>query len=280
MKKLDFDIPKGKHNIKARLSYSEGDFSQLQQLIIMATGLHSHMDKESQVKMSDNYRQAGFATLQFNFTAHGQGENKSGGTMKEVTLSSSIQDLKTVWDYSKTQLPKNIDVYNAVIAANSYGALISLLALEKNLITPESMVLVAPFSFDKFKPWILPLRIIAKMMPDKISQILKLPVSSEMVKDFLKHHTKGMRRKNLLGSTAVHFFVGAEDKIASVETVKKWSYQFNKDMPSQVPFVDNLQAHCMVYPGVPHFEIPDHIQQDISDRSIKFIRNTHKLRSY
>lgn len=274
---LKLKIPDEERHVVARLNYAENNVYKLQQLIIIATGLYSHMDKESQIKIADSYQQAGFATLQFNFMGHGENQNKSEGEIKDLTLSSSIKDIKTVWDYS-THL-QNIDTNCIAINANSYGALISLLALEKRLITPETMVLVAPYSFDKFKPWILPLSLLAKLMPDKIAQILKLPVSSPMVCDFLKHHKHSMRKKDLLGSTAVHFFVGADDKISSPRDVKKWCKTFNANTSPDIPFVDNVQAHCSIYDNVPHFEIPQPVQEDIATKSINFIRETRTIRA-
>lgn len=274
---LTLQVPKSKRRLKARLSRSISDSSILQKLVIIATGLHSHMDKESQIKTSNTYQKAGFDTLQFNFTGHGEGKNKSDGTLEDITLSSSIEDFKTIWDYAQTKLPT--DTNHIAIHANSYGALICLLALEKNLISPENMILIAPFSMEKFKQLRLPLNILAKLMPEKITQILKLPISSKMLIDFLDHHTHGMERKNLLGSTAVHFFVGSDDKVSSPKAIQKWCKQFNTHQPKNVPFVDTIQAHYKEYPGVKHFNIPDEIHQDIMMRSIDFINRTRKLRS-
>ena len=275
----DFTIQvfQSKRHLKARLSQSHFDPSTLQKLVIIATGLHSHMDKESQIKTSNTYQNAGFDTLQFNFTGHGQGQNKSDGTLNDITLSSSIQDLKTIWDYAQTKLP--VSPNQISIHANSYGALISLLALEKNLISPESMVLIAPFSMDKFKQLRIPLSILTKFMPEKITKILKLPISSEMLIDFLKKHTRGMEKKDLLSNTAIHFFVGSQDKVSSPKTIQKWCQQFNTHQPKNVPFVDSIQAHYKEYPDVKHFNIPDEIHQDIMMRSIDFINLTRRLRS-
>lgn len=275
---LKIPVPKSRRYVRARLRHSNNPFPKLEQLVIIATGLHSHMDKESQLKLSDTYRRSGFATLQFNFAGHGVDQNKSDGTIKDVTLSSSIQDLKAIWDYSQAHLPLSIDTEHTVISANSYGALISLLALEKNIISPETMVLTAPFSLDKFKKWHIPLSILAKVMPHKIHQILKLPIASEMIVDFLKNHKNAMRKKDLLGSTAVHFFVGSDDNISSVESIKNWSTQFNANSPKETPFVHDLQAHYKIYPNVKHFEIPDLVAQDICDRSVRFIKQVRQLR--
>ena len=274
---LKLKIPNEQRHISIRLSQPNGAIRQLRQLIIIATGLHSHMDKESQLETAETYQQAGFTTLQFNFMGHGEGQNKSEGEIKDLTLSSSIKDMKTVWDYS-THIP-NIDPENTAINANSYGALISLLALEKGLIEPESMTLVAPFSLDKFKRWVLPLRLLLKLMPNKISKVLNLPVSSTMLVDFLKNHTHGMTKKDLLGSTAVHFFVGAEDTISSKSDIKRWCETFNSHTPSHTPFIDGIQSHCTVYEGVPHFKIPPSVHNDIMVKSINFIRKTRDIRS-
>ena len=276
-KDFTLKIPDENRHIRLRFNPAKNSEHQLQQLIIIATGLYSHMDKKSQSRLAKSYQQAGFSTLQFNFMGHGEGENKSDGKIENITLSSSIKDIKTVWDYSKG-LP-NIDTEHSVISANSYGGLISLLALEKNLISPESMVLVAPFSLDKFKPWVLPLRLISKLMPDKVSQILKLPVPNNLLSDFLKHHTNGMTKKDMLGSTAVHFFIGSRDNVSSPKDIKKWCRIFNSQTPSRTPFVDNTQAHCTVYKDVPHFKIPESVQKDITDRSIDFIKKTREIRS-
>ena len=173
----------------------------------------------------------------------------------------------------------NVDANNISISANSYGALISLLALERRLIAPESMILIAPYSFDKLKPWILPLSLMVKLMPQTVIKALKLPVSSAMLQDFFLHHKKGMTKKDLLGSTAVHFFVGSDDAVSPAKSVVKWSETFNKHAPKDTPFIDDLQAHHITYPGVKHFEIPTLIQRDILSRSIDFIEKTHTIRS-
>ena len=60
--------------------------------------------------------------------------------MEQVTVSSGIKDLKTVWDYAKT-LSGKVNTKDIVISASSYGAIVSLIALENKLISPESMVL-------------------------------------------------------------------------------------------------------------------------------------------
>ena len=204
-KNFALKIPNENRSIRLRLGSVDSPSHKLRQLIIIATGLLSHMDKESQKRLAASYQEKGFSTLQFNFMGHGEGQNKSDGNIDDLTISSSIKDIKTVWNYTKS-LP-NINPLHTTISANSYGGLISLLALEKKLITPESMVLVAPFSFDKFKRWVLPLTLISKLMPGKISKILKLPISDPMLTDFLKHHTRGISKKTLLGNTAVHFFI-------------------------------------------------------------------------
>jgi len=274
---LTIQVPKSKRRLKARLSGSTFNESVLQKLVIIATGLHSHMDKESQIKTANMYQQAGFNTLQFNFTAHGKDQNKSDGTQDDVTLSSSIEDLQTIWDYTQEKL--STDPRHIAIHANSYGALVSLLALEKKLISPESMLLVAPFSMEKFKQVRLPLKILAKFMPERITETLKLPISSKMLLDFLDNHAHGMEKRNLLGSTAVHFFVGSDDEVSSPEDIQNWCQKFNTQSPSNIPFIDNIQAHYKEYSEVKHFTIPDKTHQDIITRSINFINKTHKIRS-
>ena len=71
-KDLTIEIPQEKRHIKARLGHSDNPYSSPEQLIIIAAGLHSHMDKESQKKVAQSYQQAGFATLQFKFAGHGK----------------------------------------------------------------------------------------------------------------------------------------------------------------------------------------------------------------
>jgi len=269
-------VPGEERGIKARL-HLQDDQAKLKQLLIIATGLYSHMDKDSQINAAKSYQKAGFSTLQFNFMGHGEQQNKSDGDVKDMTISSSIKDMTTVWKYVQSTL--NIEANHISISANSYGALISLLALEKRLITPESMVLVAPYSCDKLKSWALPLGLMVKLMPQTVIKALHLPVSPVMLKDFFRYHTKGMTKKDLLGSTAVHFFVGSADTIAPAKNVVKWSKTFNNQPLQNTPFVDDVQAHHIIYPGVKHFEIPPQTQRDILSRSIDFIEKTHQLRS-
>ena len=276
---FNLKVPNESRHIRLRLSVPNIASHQLRQLIIIATGLHSHMDKKSQVTTAESYQKAGFATLQFNFMGHGEQQNKSDGKIENVTMSSSLADLKTVWDYTQ-RLPEDIDSKHISISANSYGALISLMALEEKLISPDSMVLIAPFSLDKFRPWVLPLHLITKFMPDKVEKILKLPISAAMLTDFLRKHTKGMTKKDLLGHTAVRFFVGSADRISSLTDVQKWCRVFNAHTPADYPFVDNTQANYTVYEGVPHFNIPEQVQRDITTRSINFIRKTLEINTH
>ncbi|MBO7483907.1 MAG: alpha/beta hydrolase [Alphaproteobacteria bacterium] len=278
-KNISLKVQNNHRYIRLRLCCPNNSLNDQRQLIIIATGLYSHMDKESQIKLAESYQKAGFSTLQFNFMGHGGGHNKSDGKLKDITLSSSLEDLKAVWDYSQ-ELSGKVNINNTVITANSYGALISLMALERKFISPESMILVAPYSFDKFKPWVLPIKLISKLLPEKTTNLLRLPVSSTMVKDFLKYHTHAVAKKDLLGSTAVHFFVGSDDKISSQKNIKKWCKVFNKQTPSNIPFIDNKQAHYTVYEGVSHFDIPQSVQQDINQKAISFITKTKKIRSH
>ena len=280
MIKKDFsiNIPNEGRVLRARLTCSQKTIAELQQLVIIATGLHSHMDKDSQRNLAETYQKAGFSTLQFNFMGHGKQQNQSDGKLEALTLSSSVDDLKAVWNYAKS-LSSLINTSNIAITANSYGALVSLLALEEKIISPESMALTAPFSLEKFKPWILPLGLIEKLLPNKVAQFLKLPISSPMLKDFLKNHTNAISKKNLLGNTAVHFFVGSKDKLSSHKDIKKWCKKFNAETPENIEFVDNIQAHYMVYEDVPHFEIPEVVWNDMKHRAIDFIKKTRLIRS-
>ena len=273
---LKIQVPGEDRHIAIRLSRAENTARRLRQLVIMATGLCSHMDKPSQVKIAESYQKAGFNTLQFNFMGHGVRENKSEGELRSLTISDSIKDLKATWDYAQ-KLP-DTDPTSLIINANSYGAYISMLTLEKKLIKPESMILVAPFSTEKYKPWVLPLRVWAKISPDQVIRQFKHPIPKPMLFDFLNHYTHGIERNDLLGNTAVHFFIGDADTVASPASVKKWCAKFNAVSP-KIPFVDNLQAHHIIYPGVPHLEFPETVQKDIMDRSIAFIRQTHNLRT-
>ena len=279
LNEFSLKVPNESRHIRLRLGLPKTPSYRLSQLIIIATGLHSHMDKKSQLALAESYQQAGFSTLQFNFMGHGEQQNKSDGKIEDITLSSSLKDLKAVWDYSR-ELSKEIDTSHTAISANSYGALISLMALEKRTISPESMVLLAPFSPDKFKRLALPLHLLLKLMPDKVSKILKLPVSTTMLSDFLNNHTRAITRKDLLGSTAVHFFVGSEDKVSSVGDIQRWCRVFNANAPSDACFTDHTQAHCTIYPGVPHFEIPEEVRNSITAASIDFIRRTRALKSH
>lgn len=278
----EFNLPiQNEHrNIRLRFARPAKKSKNLPQLIIIATGLYSQIDKASQVKLAEDFQNAGFATLQFNFMAHGDKKNKSDGNIEDVTISSGIQDLKAVWDYAKNNLSQKVNTNDIAIAANSYGALVSLIALENNIISPESMVLTAPFSLDTAKRWLLPLRILAKLAPHKVSTILKMPPTSpKMLQDFFNNHTNAMTKKDLLGDTAVYFFIGAADKVSSCSDIKKWCKKFNSNQPANVPFVDNIQAHYKIYEDVPHFKIPDNVGQDIRKRSIEFIKKTHMIKT-
>ena len=71
MNKTEFSlkIPNEKRHIKLRLVHPQRAKAQ-HQLVIIATGLHSHMDKDSQQKLAQDYQDAGLSTLQFNFMGY------------------------------------------------------------------------------------------------------------------------------------------------------------------------------------------------------------------
>ena len=278
MRETEFSlkIPNEKRHIKLRLVHPQHAKAQ-HQLVIIATGLHSHMDKESQTKLAQDYQDSGFSTLQFNFMGHGKDKNKSEGNIANVTFSSGIKDLKTVWDYALT-LSDKIDTDNIAIVANSYGAIISLMALEQNIISPESMALISPLSLDRFKRWALML----KLMPALTLKLMKIPVSpsaKSLIKDFYENHANAMSKKNLLGNTGVRFYIGSDDTIAPVLDIKRWCKIFNSQMPKDISFVDNVQADVKIYNNVEHFNIPDDIAKDMRSRSIKFIKIMNDIRN-
>lgn len=278
MSKIEFclQIPDENRHIRLRLVQPQYADAHCQ-LVIILTGFRSYMDKDSQTKLADDYQNAGFSTLQFNFMGHGKEQNKSEGNIEEITLSSGIKDLKTVWNYALT-LSNKVDTKHIAIVANSYGAIVSLCALEKNIIAPESMVLTSPLMPDKFKrlSWLL------KLVPDLMLKLLKVPVdksTKSLVKDFVKNHTKMISKKNFLGNVGVRFFVGSEDKIAPVSDIERLCNIFNSQMPKGVSFVDNVQADVKIYNKVKHFNIPDDVAKDMHQCSIEFIKKMRDIRS-
>ena len=68
---FNLPIPNEHRNIRLRFVHPAKKSKNLPQLIIIATGLYSQMDKTSQVKLAEDFQRAGFATLQFNFMALG-----------------------------------------------------------------------------------------------------------------------------------------------------------------------------------------------------------------
>ena len=279
MVKTDFSlvIPGENRNIKARLTVPKRVNKNLPQLIIIATGLASHIDRDGQKSLAKSYQKAGFATLQFNFMAHGENENKSDGKMEQVTVSSGIKDLKTVWDYAKT-LSGKVNTKDIVISASSYGAIVSLIALENKLISPESMVLLAPFTWEYVKAKGLLVKWLTIYAPSLAVKIFKISVHPALARDVAKNYFDAISKKGLLGNTAVYFFVGSSDKISSSSEIKKWCKQFNSQQPADVPFVDNVQALYKIYNNVKHFKMPDNISKDMHKRSIEFIKKTHQKR--
>jgi len=277
MNKTDFDlkIPYESRSIRVRFALPKHATTKLPQLVIIATGYSSNMDRYNQLKLAKYFQNAGFATLQFNFMGHGTEKNKSDGNMQDATLTSSIKDLKSVWNYAKRHLSDKVDTKHIAIAANSYGALVSLRALEKNIIAPESMTLISPMVLDKYKPWFWILKYFVMLMPNLASKIFKAP--KDFCLDISRHHTKVISKKNLLGNTAVYFLVGEKDKIAPYKYILKWCKMFNQYQPSNVPFVDNVQARCKIYANVPHFNIPENMLTDMHKRSIEFIKKTRIL---
>lgn len=278
MSKTEFwlQVSEEKRRIRLRLVHPQ-HVNAHHQLVIIVTGLHSHMDKDTQQKLAADYQDAGFSTLQFNFMGHGEKQNKSDGNIAEITFSSGIKDLQTVWNYALT-LADKVDTQHIAIAANSYGAIISLMALEQNIISPESMALMSPFVIDKFKPW----SCLLKLVPGLTLKMLKVPIrpaTKALIKDFYANHAKAMSKKNLLGNTGVRFFIGSKDIISPVAYVKKWCEKFNSQMPKDVSFVDDIQADVKIYENVKHFGIPDNVAKDMRSRSIKFIKQMRDIRS-
>ena len=268
------EIPKEKRKISVTLTSPPGDLSKLQ-WVIMLHGLYSKMDGQEEVART--YNNAGLGTLQPIFKGHGEGENKSDGELQNVTLSSGISDLKTTYDYATQKL--SIPERNLVIGANSYGALVALLAMNQRLISPESMILVAPFSLNRFRPWIPLLRFIKKIPGGLDFLSKKVKISPALISDYLQNHTHPFR-KDLFGSTAVHFFVGANDRhISDPNWICRFCETNNKNSPTNVPFVDGTQAHCTIYPGLGHGRMPKKESEISMKESIAFIKATHALRN-
>ena len=238
-------------------------------LMIMATGLYSYMDKESQEAVAQRYLGAGFAVLQFNFMGHGYPPYKSDGDIKDITLSSSIDDLTTVWNYSR-QLSGIVDTNHTVIQATSYGALTAMMAEEQGKIAPEAMISISPYSFYKLKPWALPLSVVGHALPNGLKRALHFNIPLKLLDDFRENHPNALKKKGFMGNTAIYFFVGEDDKISSAETVKSWTNMINND--ADIGYPGGRQAHYTIYPGVKHFYMPPEVGEDIFQESLRFLK--------
>ena len=269
MTDTDFKIyvPEDGREIASRLRFPAGVAKP--PLIIMATGLYSYMDKESQEEVAQRYLQAGFSVLQFNFMGHGYFPNKSDGDIQDITLSSSINDLTAVWNYARDRLSGDVDMERTVVHATSYGSLTALMALEQRKIAPNAMISISPYSFYKLKPWALPLSVLGHTLPDGLKRTLKLNIPVKMLDDFRKNHSNALKKKGFMGSTAISFFVGADDKISSPETVQSWTRMINYD--ADIGYLGGHQARYTIYPGVKHFVMPKEVGDNIFRESLAFI---------
>ena len=251
---LKITIPNENRVLAAQISYDP--MIQNQQLVLMATGYNSTMRKWTQMEVACRYQEANFATLQFDFMGMGD----SDGKLRDTTLSSSITDLTSVWNYATQKLGDKADVDHIAISANSYGALIALMAYERGCIFPESMVLTAPYSFNRIKPFVLPLNLIMKVIPDKVLEMLNVPFTSKMFDDFIKNHRHALEKKNLLDGTAVLFFLGKKDPLVSLKTVKKWCDESKFYTPRPETY------------NYGHGKLPKHVEIEIQTKAVNFIK--------
>ncbi len=281
MKKIDFKIkiPDKKRRIYARWTYDESKVKEgiKQPLVVFCTGFNSNIEKNSHTNLVHFFNQQGFSTLQFNFCGHGKGVFKSDGSLNEVTLTTGIEDLTAVWNYTRNHLSATTDIEHMFIHANSYGALVSLLAVESGKIQPQSMVLVSPFSFDKFRPYILPISMISKIFPNFVHKVTGLPISDAMVQDIQKNHRHFLENINL-GKTPVYFFIGSDDPVADPKTIEKWWNIINKTQKNSSDFIGGWQAHLGIYRGAKHFILPKGVQRDINRRSLEYFNGYRNLR--
>ena len=261
-------VPEGTRKIACRFRLpSVGE--KRPPLMIMATGLYSYMDKESQEAVAQRYLGAGFAVLQFNFMGHGYPPYKSDGDIKDITLSSSINDLTAVWNYSR-QLSEVVNTDHTVLQATSYGALTAMMAEEQGKIAPEAMISISPYSFYKLKPWALPLSIVGHILPNEVKKALHFNIPVKLLDDFMENHPNALKKKGFMGNTAIHFFVGEDDKISSAETVKSWTNMINYD--ADIGYPGGRQAQYTIYPGVKHFYMPEEVGKDIFRTSLRFVK--------
>lgn len=282
-------VPEEKRYIKAQFSCPHG--SRLPQLIIMLHGLYSCMEKSSQMALARTYQDAGYATLRANFMGHGE-RHKSEGNIENTNITSNLYDVKALWNYAQKDLAEWIDPSNIAISASSYGALVSLIALEKKIISPESMVLMAPFWLDAYqKPALLPASLLAKLMPRSVLDALLTPVLQKvfpelearhvhpaLISDFLKHHTRSLKRPELLSNTsAIALMCGTKDWVSPISQAEKFRDRVNRQN-AKGPFIDNQQVK--LYPlEIEHDNIPPEDSNKRNQLAVQFIQRTRALRA-
>ena len=268
MKEEIFDIVCNNQQriLKARLCYFDQD---KRPLIIMAAGLHSFYTKPSQKNIARWCRTQGFATLQFNYMGHGSDENKSDGDLKNVTISTGVDDIVAVYRYAKNNLSDRIDTRHIFINANSYGAFCAWRALDCHKdFCPTAMAFVGPYDP---KAWMKKLQPFANFAPtlfEKIAKPFKLTAAN--INDFCANHTEAMQiQPKSLGNIPLLCIGGKNDHISNAQKCQQLANQFSEDL--QFPF--GRQTNAKIVPGG-HFNTPPSLQMAINMQICTFFYRT------
>ena len=282
-------VPEEDRTIEAEFSCRPSQ--RLRQLIIMLHGLNSSMEEASQMALARTYQDAGFATLRANFMGHGE-RYKSQGKIEDTNITSNLYDVKALWKYAQEHLLARIDPSSVAISASSYGALVSLIALEKKIISPESMVLMAPFWLDAYqKPTLLPVSLLAKLMPRSVLDALLTPVLKKafpelgergvhpaLVSDFFKHHMHALKRPELLRNTsAIALMCGTNDTVSPIGQAQSFRDRVNQQK-AHGPFIDDQQVKLYSLQAG-HDNMPSKVFSKRNQLAVQFIQKTRALRA-
>lgn len=115
-------------------------------MVILMHGIFSSKDYVPIPSIAKGLAKAGIASIRFDFDGHG----KSEGRMQDMTIEKELADAKAIWDYVRS-LPY---VNGIGLLGHSQGGVIASmtagrLAMEKDGIAPEGVVLIAPGSVIK-----------------------------------------------------------------------------------------------------------------------------------
>ncbi|MCL2673477.1 MAG: lysophospholipase [Alphaproteobacteria bacterium] len=187
--------------------------------VVIAHGFASHIDKPGMGRLVDLFKSSGFGGGCFNFHGHGKGESKSYGRLEKSTISLGVQDICDVWGYVKRKLrPEKMVFYGS-----SFGASCGLWAALRGGISPDFMILHAPVTYQRMKPYKGLLKVFSHLAPlfSKISPKLAA-LNPHMVGDVTASYLDTPVMAKDLQGCGVFMFTDSQDAVSQGKELAKW----------------------------------------------------------